>query len=169
MAEAFLRAELATRDVPVAVASAGFVTEGARPPPEVVRVMGEAGIDVSAHRSRRIGAELVRDAAVLVTMTRQHLAELTTGYPAAWGRSFTFAEALDRGERIGPRRPGEQVEEWAGRVHGGRARSSGLEPGAGGDVADPMGGSLRDYERARGTLAGLAARLAVLLDPARPD
>ncbi len=169
MAEAFLRAELATRGVPVAVASAGFVTEGAAPPPEVVRVMGAAGIDVSAHRSRRIGAELVE---------RRRCG----GHhdPAAPGRAhhrvprrlqpeLHLRRMLHRGERIGPRRSGEPLEQWAGRIHGGRARSSGLELGPGGDVDDPMGGPLRDYERARRTLAGMAARLAVLLDPTGPD
>jgi len=166
MAEAFLRVDLAARGVSIPVGSAGFVTEGAPPPPEVVRVMADAGIDIAAHRSRRLGTQLMRDAALVVTMTGQHLVEVTAGYPEASGKSFTFAEVLDRGGRTGPRLAREPVGEWVGRVHSSQRPASPFPLSAGRDVADPMGGPLRGYEQVRDILAAMTARLAAILDPA---
>src|ERR1700677_2921026 len=92
MAEALLGARLAATSAPMRVESAGFATEGVPPPPDVVEVMSARGLDVSQHRSRLLQTELVREAELLITMTRQHAIDLTVEFPDSWGRAFTFSE-----------------------------------------------------------------------------
>lgn len=166
MAAALLRARLDELGSPMNVASAGFVSEGVLPPPEVIDAMASLGLDLSQHRSRMVTADAVVGAELVVGMTRQHVLDLAVLAPSAWDHCFTFADALRRGEAAGPRRPSESIEQWAGRLHGDRTRSSLLMLPFSEDIPDPIGGRPQHYRRARDDLARLTARLAALLAPA---
>jgi protein-tyrosine phosphatase len=166
MAAALLRARLDELGSPVPVSSAGFVSEGVPPPPEVLEAMRSLGLDLSQHRSRMVTAEAVASAEVVVGMTRQHVLDLAVLAPGAWDHCFTFADALRRAESAGPRLRSESVQGWAGRLHGERTRSSLLMLPFSEDVPDPMGGRPQHYRQARDALASMTARLAAALSPA---
>ncbi|MGH9056524.1 MAG: hypothetical protein ACRDYY_11790 [Acidimicrobiales bacterium] len=166
MAEALLRSHLAERRADLRSSSAGFAADGLPPPPEVVQVMRDIGLDVAAHRSRRVRPATLEGFDLVVAMTRQHLAELTVMAPPAWARCYTFADLLRRAEATGGRGEGEALTAWSRRVHAGRTRSGVLALPPSDDVADPIGKKLREYQKARDLLAGMTLRLADLLAPA---
>jgi protein-tyrosine phosphatase len=166
MAAALLRARLDELGSPLTVASAGFVSEGVPPPPEVLEAMGSLGLDLSQHRSRMVTAEAVTGADLVVGMTRQHVLDLAVLAPEAWDHCFTFAGALRRAESVGPRLRSESVRRWADRLHGDRTRASLLMLPFSEDLPDPMGRRLPHYQRTRDDLASMTARLAALLGPA---
>lgn len=62
-AAAVLRRELSGRPGAPAVESAGLLAPGRRSPPEARRVAARRGVDLAAHRSRRIGAARAADPA----------------------------------------------------------------------------------------------------------
>jgi protein-tyrosine-phosphatase len=165
MAAALLRERLSRSGRPLTVGSAGFVSEGQPPPPEVLDAMRAVGLDLSDHRSRLVTPALLDDADLVVGMTRQHVIDLTLLAPGAWIQSFTFADLLRRAEAAGPRLPTEGVRKWARRLSGDRTRSSLVALSVSEDIPDPMGGRPTDYERARDDLARLTARLGTLLGP----
>ena len=82
--------------------------------------------------------------------------------PGAWPRAFTLRELIRRGERIGPRRPGEPFSGWLSRAHEGRERAALLGDSAEDDVPDPAGQPLRAYADVARLLDRSVARLAEL-------
>jgi protein-tyrosine-phosphatase len=113
-----------------------------------------------------VTAKGVAAADLVVGMTRQHVLDLAVLAPNAWDHCFTFADALRRAESTGPRLRSESVEQWVGRLHGDRTRSSLLTLPFSEDIPDPIGGRPQHYRRARDGLASMTARLAALLSPA---
>lgn len=102
-------AELEARGI--LVNSAGTLAmDGGRASPEAVEVCKRKGIDISNHRSRSVGVEMVQAADFIFTMGRHHLDVIRT---------------LTRGET---------------------AQASPLD--SRGDVSDPVGGTIQDYENA---------------------
>lgn len=153
-------------DSAIDVGSAGLVSDGVPPPDELVDVARSRGIDLGGHRSRRVSSDLLAGSGLVVTMTRQHLIEISVAAPADWGRFFTFADLLSRGERAGGRKDGESVRDWARRLGGGRVKSSILNLPLDEDVPDPMGGPVRAYEAMMDHLAVFTSRLGELVCPA---
>src|SRR6202011_501145 len=98
----------------------------------------------------------------VIAMTRQHLVDLNVMAPSAWGKIFTFAELIRRAESSGSRRD-ETLAEWVGRLHAGRIRSEVLGLPVAEDIADPMGGRPKAFQRTRDELSALTDRLAALL------
>lgn len=78
LAAALLRQKLATRGVQeIAVGSAGTGAWDGVPASEGAYLVGlEAGIDLSSHRSRLLTADLVGEADLILSMSRQHLARI---------------------------------------------------------------------------------------------
>jgi protein-tyrosine-phosphatase len=163
MAAAFLRSDLAERDSPITVLSAGFLDSGIPAPDPILDAMQRVGIDVSAHRSMTVDRDLASRADLLIGMARQHVIDLVSEVPEAWPRSFTAAELLRRARQTGPPHHGETLRAWAERLSAGRERSDLLAEKVADDVPDPIGGRRRDYERVRDLLAGWATELAELL------
>ena len=164
MAEAILRRALQDR-CDLEVASAGTAGDGTPPPGHAATVMAEMGVDIAGRPSRRLSVEDLVDADLVVTMGRQHLVDVATLHPPAWDRAFTFTDLLKRASAAGGRVRGESLAQWARRMSAGRTRSSVLSAGSAGDIADPMGGSLRDFEQTRDLLHKMVAQLAPCLCP----
>ena len=162
MAAALLARELARRDVPALVSSAGTLGAGARPPAEVATVMAGHGIDVTGHRSRQVTAGDLARADLILALAREHLRGAAVTAPHAWPRAFTLRELVRRGDLIGARRPAETLASWLDRAQAGRSRLALLGDSAADDVADPIGGALSGYERTAAELAHLAGRVAEL-------
>src|SRR5580658_8526978 len=124
MAAALLARRLSELGVTARVQSAGMLRGGDPPLPGVISVMAGYGIDLAAHRSRVAGAADLAQASLVLAMAREHLRYAVVTEPGAWPRAFTLRELIRRGERIGPRPPGEPFSGWLSRVHAGRERMS---------------------------------------------
>ena len=169
MAQALLARELTARGADVVVRSAGTLSGGVTPPPEVVTVMAGYGLDVAGHLSRQVTADDLARASLILAMTREHLRQAVVIAPDAWPRAFTIRELVRRGAQLGAGAPGERLDEWLARVHDGRSRMALLGDSPQDDVDDPIGGPLAAYEETAGELAGLTAALASMAwTPAHP-
>lgn len=104
MAEAFLNEELAAHNgsSQVIVSSAGLqADEGGTPPPEVLAVMEEFGLDVSQHRAHLLGREDVDEADLILAMAMHNSSRLLTAYQEAVDRIFTLKEFVIQGMKKG--------------------------------------------------------------------
>jgi protein-tyrosine phosphatase len=146
MAQAMLSARLVPRGVTAGVHSAGMLSGGRRPPPEVISVMAARGLDVTGHRSRTVTAADLAVADLILGLAREHVRHATVLWPAAWPRAFTIRELLRRGHQAGARSPGEPFGDWLTRVAADRGRRDLLGSSPADDVADPAGGPLRGYQ-----------------------
>jgi protein-tyrosine phosphatase len=162
MAAALLARRLETLGVAVPVRSAGMIGGGDPPHPEVVSVMGSYGVEIASHRSRVVCADDLAPASLVLAMTRDHLRQAVITEPRAWPRAFALKELIRRGERIGPRPPGEPFSGWLSRAHEGRARTALLGDSPDDDVADPAGGPMSAYADTADLLDRLVTRLAEL-------
>jgi protein-tyrosine phosphatase len=163
MAAALLSRRLEEAGLKAAVSSVGLLFDG-RPATDHGRaVMAQRGIDTSAHRSRKLQPEMLAGADLVLGMAREHVAEAAAYGNEVWGRAFTLKEIVRLGEERGGRPPEEPLDQWLARLHEGRRRTDLLGASDDDDVADPIGGSRRTYERTATELDDLTARLARLL------
>lgn len=164
MAAALLGRRLDEAGVKAAVSSVGLLFDGRPATDHGQSVMAARGIDTSGHRSRKLRPELVEGADLVVGMARQHVREAVAlaGLPVM-GRVFTLKEIVRRGEQHGGREPGEPLGDWLARIAPGRRPADLLGEAESDDVADPIGGPRRGYERAAAELDDLTTRLARLL------
>jgi protein-tyrosine-phosphatase len=162
MAAALLAQRLAALGVTVLVRSAGMISSGEPPHPEVISVMASYGIEIASHRSRIVCAADLASAGLVLAMARDNLRHAVITEPGAWPRAFTLKELVRRGEQIGPRSPAEPLSRWLARVHAGRERTSLLGYSVDDDVADPAGGPFRTYADTAGLLDQLVTSLAEL-------
>jgi protein-tyrosine phosphatase len=165
MAEALLGRRLADAGLDATVRSAGMLAGGEPPRPEVVIAMAGYGLDVSAHRSRRMTPEDLGRADLIIAMARENLRHAIVTAPSAWPRSFTLRELVRRGTKIGPRAPGESLAGWLARVHEGRERTALLGDSPDDDVADPVGGPQHAYTETAAVLSDLTDQLVYLCRP----
>lgn len=151
---------------PVEVSSCGLLDGGREVAPEVASVLASVGLDPSGHRSRRMSAELLLGADLVLAMAREHLREAAVTAPKALGRTFTLKEAVRRGEEeVGPRTEGTALADWVAALGTGRRTSGLLGASELDDVADPMGGPLSAFRDTMAELDDLTGRLARLLVP----
>jgi protein-tyrosine-phosphatase len=163
MAAAFLSRQLDDAGGKAVVLSAGLLFDGKPATDNGLAVMADRGIDLSGHRSRKLRPDMLASADMVIGMAREHVREAVALVPDAWGRTFTLKELVRLGEERGGREPGEPLDQWLARVHEGRRRQDLLGDSAGDDVADPIGGPRRSYQRTAEELDDLTARLARLL------
>jgi protein-tyrosine phosphatase len=168
-AAALLASRSASTHTAISVDSAGTADLKAPAPPEVIVAGQEVGIDLADHRGRLITPEDVNDAALILGMARRHVREVATIGPGAWPRTFTLREIVRRGQSMGPRNEHQTLEDWLVFVHHGRRMVDLHGKSRQDDIADPLGGSLRDYRRAAETISVLVTELADLAWPVRPD
>jgi protein-tyrosine-phosphatase len=169
MAAALLGLVLGDLDEPVSITSAGLLDAGHPVPPEILTVMSSFGLDLAAHRSVHLTPAAVSSADLVLGLERRHAREAVLLVPEAWDRTFTLKELVRRGEKAGPRPPGQPLVSWLAALVEGRARTDLVGRSPDDDVADPLGGSLADYRRTAAELFDLDQRLAGLLwSDARP-
>jgi len=163
MGEVLLRRRLEDRAIEARVRSAGLMAGGSPATEAAVEVMAEVGLDLAGHRSRQITRSVVEMADLVVTMTRQHLIELTLMAPDAWPRIFQIRDLVGRAEAVGRRPADMTIGDWLLKVGEGRTRAGILAASLSDDITDPIGQSMSVYERTRDDLDDLLTRLADLL------
>lgn len=162
MAEALLRRRLLDVGEMPRVHSAGLRGDGLEVSRGSVSALAPLGLDVSAHRSRGMTADMLAEADLVIGMAREHVREALVLHPPAWSRTFTLKELVRRAEGVGPRTPGQPFEEWLEKIHAGRNRMDLLDSSPADDVADPIGQSDAVYERTAAELGDLIDRLVRL-------
>ena len=162
-AEALLRHRLQQRGVEAQVRSAGLLEAGNPASSHGVAVLAGLGLDLSAHRSQSMTAELLRPADLILAMAREHLREAVVAVPEIFPRAFTLKELVRRGAQIGPRQPGEPLERWLARAHAGRSPRELMGASRDDDVEDPIGRPRAAYERMVEELSGLLDELVWLV------
>ena len=165
MAEGLLREILEAAGSELEVASAGTYGADAEPASgHAIRVLADRGIDIGAHRSRRLTCDLVDEADLVVAMTRSHEVAVATLDQTARSRTFLAGEVVRLGGQAGARGVGDLVPAWAEALHA--ARGGHMTTGRLADeVADPYGGSEDGYRRTADRLDGICSALARLLEP----
>jgi protein-tyrosine-phosphatase len=163
MAAALLARRLDDAGLKATVSSAGLLFDGKPVTDHGLAVMADRGIDTSGHRSRRLDRQLVEGADLVVGMARSHVREVVALVPEALGRTFTLKDLVRRGEESAGRGPDEPLAAWLARLGPGRRPSDLLGDSEADDVADPIGGPRRGYQRTADELDDLTARLARLL------
>jgi protein-tyrosine phosphatase len=162
MAEALLMQRMSELGSDTTVRSAGMLGDGNPPDPEMLSAMAGYGLDVSAHRSRRVTPEDLERADLTLAMARENLRHAVVTAPSVWPQAFTLRELVRRGTGAGRRSPGESLAGWLARVHEGRERAALLGDSPDDDVADPTGGSHQRYAETAVVLSGLLDRLVDL-------
>ena len=115
MMEAFLRSMLAERlgDGVVTVRSAGFGPEDIPAISDAVDAMRRRGLDVTAHRSRKVDADVLRAADLVLTAERDHVIRIASIDPAAYRRALTLPEFIGAASRtIGDIGVGASFSSW---------------------------------------------------------
>jgi protein-tyrosine-phosphatase len=103
MAEGLMRRklELEGRADEVRAASAGVWTVNGRPAVHgAILAMTELGVDIRQHRSRVITERIVENAALILTMTRDHAEALWAEFPAYSDRIHLLSEMVGYGYDI---------------------------------------------------------------------
>jgi protein-tyrosine phosphatase len=160
MAEALLRHHLEATGLVGEVGSAGLLEAGYPAAPEVVELLAERQLDVSAHVSRRLSRALIEESDLVLAMARDHLREAVLLSPDAFGRTFTLKEMVRRAEpttRDGGR------SGWLAQLGAGRQRRSLLGHSGDDDIADPIGGPISEFRRTLEEIDGLCGRLVAVL------
>ncbi|MDQ3108196.1 MAG: hypothetical protein M3Q68_10380, partial [Actinomycetota bacterium] len=163
MAEGFLRDRLARRGVPSHVHSAGLLDDGEPASAHGVDILRDRGIDLAAHRSIHMTADLVTSADLILGMARLHVREAVVLRPEVWPRAFTLKELVRRGEDLGARASQQPVDEWLTKAHAGRSHTDLLGDAVADDIFDPIGSSRSQYDKTADEIADLVDRLVVLL------
>ena len=167
MAATVARKVLAGRAKAVNVISAGLLRPGEPATDEAVKVMWRRGLDLSTHRSRRVGDALVPAPDLIVGMARQHARAVIDVIPGLFPRTFTLKDFVARARSEGPRRAGEAIDTYLARVGTGRGFGALVGMNSADDVADPIGCDLRTYERCATEIEGAVTTLVDMVWPDR--
>ena len=154
---------LADLDVDARVRSAGLLDAGLEAARHSVDVVKARGLDLSAHRSRTMTKAIVEEADLVLGMARSHVREAVLAAPDAWPKTFTLKELVRLGDKVGPRQPGQPLEEWLARAGEGRNQAALLGASPTDDVADPIGHPRPVYEKLVAELDDLLERLVKLV------
>lgn len=169
MAEAFLTRAFDRAGVPAAVSSAGVnAMVNSPPPPEVVEVMRERGLDVAGHRARQLVEPDVAASDLVIGLTLEHLREAVVMDPALLQSGFTLKELARRTAAAGPRPPNVPLADWLAALTDSREIGDLLGDSPIDDFPDPIGMPKAAYDQAAGDLAELTNEVVRLLWPALP-
>jgi protein-tyrosine-phosphatase len=168
MAEVLLRGHLAAAGVEATVSSAGLYEGGAPATDHGVSVMADRGLDLSAHRSRQVDAEMLGRADLVIGMARAHVREAAVLHPDTLRKTFTLKELARGAQAAGTRGPDEPLADWLARIARLRSRTDLVGVGYDDqlDVDDPVGRSRTDYEVTAALLDDLLGTVVALAFPA---
>ncbi|WP_284439723.1 arsenate reductase/protein-tyrosine-phosphatase family protein [Cellulomonas xiejunii] len=163
--ERVLAARLAGTDVQVTSAGTRAVVGHAVSAP-MVPLLTDAGADAAGFAARQLTADLIREADLVIALTRAHRSQVVELVPGAVRRTFTLLEIARLVAHVDP-----QAVHDSGQTPGARLRAlPGLAAavrhvaGSGeDDVADPIGGSEAVYRASYDAMAPALRTLAQAL------
>ncbi|MEU8300636.1 low molecular weight phosphatase family protein [Micromonospora sp. NPDC048909] len=166
MAEFLARRLLAGR--PVTVASAGTdALEGLPMHPYAADVAAETGADPTDFRTRRLAADLLAGATLVLTATRRQRSVCTSLAPAALHRTFTLRQF---GRLAAAAEPPEEIagDPLRAAVEAAARARGRLQPAAPGmdDLRDPIGGTAADFRSCAEEIERSMRPLAALIGAA---
>jgi protein-tyrosine phosphatase len=161
IAQALLESGLARRRLhdKVTVTSAGLMEGGVSASPPVVDAAARRGGDLTAHSSRRLTAELVDEADVVVGLAREHVHDVVDLRPGAERRAFTLKGLVRGAAAVGPRPPGQALADYLSRITGQQEAGRHAHAGQDDDIADPYGRPLSALEETADEISALLDRL----------
>ena len=146
MAAGLLVHHLAEARIPALVASAGLLDGGRPASPEAIAAVATRGADLSRHRSRRLDAELLAEADIVLGMEPLHVRAAIELDPGALRRSFTLKDLVRRALRGGGRAPDQPLAGWLEGLDGADAASRVEGDDERDRVEDPLGQGTAAYE-----------------------
>jgi protein-tyrosine phosphatase len=149
----------------VTVTSAGVYGAPASPPEVLVKEGLAFGLDLSRHMPRRIDADSIARADLIVGMEREHVREVVLADTSSFTKVFTLREIVRRGEQQGRRDGGESLDEWLRRIAVGRRHLDLVGDSAIDDISDPMGGTAEQFRRMLTDVQALTRSLYSLIWP----
>jgi protein-tyrosine phosphatase len=149
----------------VTVESAGTLGTTQKVPTHLQREAATYGLALGAHVSRRVDAELISRADIVIAMERSHLRELVLAQPSSFSKTFTLREIVRRGGEVGERGEAQILSDWLEQVGAGRNHAALLGDSSLDDIADPMGGSSEGYRNMLSQLQILVFALHLLMWP----
>jgi protein-tyrosine phosphatase len=161
IAEGFLRRELLQRfgsEAPE-VSSAGTIAwDGASPSEGSVLAAEERGTDIAGHRARRLTADLIRGADLVLCMSAEHRWAVTDLVPDAAERTFTLKELVRLLEAFPTNGSVQSLDKRVAQAEEARAKGQVTAP-ADEDIPDPLGQPLHAYRGVAWELDELIGRL----------
>lgn len=164
MGEYLLRHRAERDDLPVLSLSAGLTLVDEPPPGHALTVLGNAGIDASGHRSRRLTPELVGATDLVIGMTGRHAKEAAVADMDAIGRIATLKEWAQWAHSR-PRQDGEPVRDYLASLTAGRSSAMVGTAGPAYDVDDPYKRRKKFYVKALNEIDEALSRLVGGLFP----
>lgn len=143
---AVLRDELARAGARAEVSTAGFRDEGLPPTEMTLRLLAARGLDVSEHRSRRVSAELVHRADLILTAERDHVVRIVASDRDTFRRTFTLPELVTRTTRAAAPTTRRPIAHWLHEANSGRPRGADYLTAPVPEVLDPSGRSPADWD-----------------------
>lgn len=166
MGEVIARAMLDERGIPSRVTSAGtHALDGTKATDGAEMTARRLGLDLSAHQSRPVTAELVADADLVVAMERRHVVDLVIEYSAPFVSVYTLPE-LAQLAAPSLRQAEEGLADWLVRISHDRDPASSLRAP---EIADPIGRSMRRYRKAGRQISDAFATLFDAYEGGRQD
>jgi protein-tyrosine-phosphatase len=148
LGRAYLREVLGPAAADVHLASAGTrAVRGSRMHPDSALVLSGFGGDPAGFTARQLEPQMIADADLVLTMTREHRREVLGLVPRALSRTFTVREAaallgvLD-GDLPEEEHFGQRVRSFVAALAAARPRRSGGDD----DIADPMGRPVQGHQ-----------------------
>ena len=140
--------------------SAGLLDDGRPAHTSSIDVLAGRGLDITAHRSRRLTADVVRAADLVLGMAREHVREAVVMVPDGLPQGRSPSRSWCAGaRRSGPGWPTRAWPTgWPGPTPGARRPTCWATPTTD-DVADPIGLPRSAYERMVAELDDLLDRL----------
>ena len=111
---------------------------------------------------------MIRDADLIVGMSREHVVYTLGLAHDALPRAFTLKELVRRGRELGPCGTDEPLADWLPRLHASRKADDLLGSSTEDDVADPIGQPLGRYEEIAEEIEEYSERVVALAWPSVP-
>jgi protein-tyrosine phosphatase len=168
-AEGFLSQRLSESGPPeVSVESAGTMGTTMAVPQQLLQEAAAYGLDLSAHVPRRVDIDTVARADLVIGMARAHVREIVVADPPSFSKVFTLREIVRRGAENGERDHLQTLDVWLEEIGAGRRHRALVGESPVDDIADPMGGTSRDYRAMLAEVASLTRTLHSLAWPTSP-
>ena len=149
----------------VTVESAGTSGIAVEVPSDLRREGASFGLDFRSHVARRMDADTVARADMVIGMERSHVREVVLADPPSFARSYTLREVVRRGRQRGPRSSEQSLADWLTQIGEGRRHLDLMGDSPLDDIPDPMGGRAKDYRAMLNELEMLTGTLHSLVWP----